>query len=51
MRIVDLIEKKVNKKELTKEEIFFLIENYTKEFVRDYQMGAMVMAILFNSMS
>ncbi|MBD5788937.1 pyrimidine-nucleoside phosphorylase [Mycoplasma synoviae GX11-T] len=51
MRIVDLIEKKVNKKELTKEEIFFLIENYTKEFVPDYQMAAMLMAILFNSMT
>jgi pyrimidine-nucleoside phosphorylase len=51
MRMVDLIIKKRNGEELTKEEIYFMVEGYTDESIPDYQMSAMAMAILFNDMT
>ena len=51
MRMVDLIEKKRDGYELSKEEINFMIENYTKGIIPDYQMSAMTMAIFFKGMS
>ena len=51
MRMVDLIEKKLDGHALTKEEIQFIIEGYTKGDIPDYQMAAMLMAIYFNGMS
>ena len=51
MRMVDLIEKKRDGHALTKEEIQFIIEGYTKGDIPDYQMAAMLMAIYFNGMS
>ena len=50
MRMVDLIEKKRNKEKLTKEEIFYIINAYTKGEIPDYQMSALLMAIYFNKM-
>ncbi|KHF27464.1 Pyrimidine-nucleoside phosphorylase [Anoxybacillus sp. BCO1] len=38
MRMVDLIEKKRDGHALTKEEIHFIIEGYTKGDIPDYQM-------------
>jgi pyrimidine-nucleoside phosphorylase len=35
MRMVDLIEKKRDGYELTKEEIIFIIENYTNKIIPD----------------
>ena len=51
MRIVDLIEKKREKKELTKEEIKFLLNEYLVGNVPDYQMSAFLMATYFNDMT
>lgn len=51
MRMYDLIMKKRNGKALTKEEIRFMIEGYTKGVIPDYQMSAMMMAIYFVGMN
>ncbi len=51
MRMVDLIEKKRDGHELTKEEIDFMIKGYTDGDIPDYQMSAMAMAIFFQDMS
>jgi len=51
MRFLDLITKKRDNKVLTKEEIEFFIEAYTKNEIPDYQMSAMLMAIYFNGMN
>ncbi|MDT8859833.1 pyrimidine-nucleoside phosphorylase [Alkalihalobacillus sp. MEB130] len=51
MRMVDLIEKKRDGHELTKEEIRFAIEGYTKGTIPDYQMSALAMAIFFQDMT
>ncbi len=50
MRMVDVIQKKRNGKELTKEEINFFIQGYTKGDIPDYQASALMMAIYFNGM-
>lgn len=51
MRMVDLIAKKRDGKELTTEEINFFIEGYTKGDIPDYQVSAMNMAIYFQDMT
>ena len=51
MNTTELIRKKRNKENLTKEEIFFLINNYTKNKIPDYQFSAFLMAVYFNGMS
>lgn len=51
MNILEIIEKKRNKKELTKEEIEFFINGYVKEEIADYQVAAIVMAIFLNGMT
>ena len=51
MRIVDLIEKKREKEELTKEEIKFLLNEYLVGNVPDYQISAFLMATYFNDMT
>ncbi len=51
MRMYDLIVKKKNNEPLTKEEIDFMIEGYTKGDIPDYQMSAMMMAICFQGMN
>ena len=51
MRIVDIIEKKRDKKELTKEEIDFFVQGYTKGEIPDYQASALLMAIYLNGMT
>jgi pyrimidine-nucleoside phosphorylase len=49
--MVDLIEKKRDGKELTKEEIQFIIKGYTNGEIPDYQMSALAMAIYFQGMT
>ena len=51
MTILDIIEKKRDKKELTKEEIEFFVNGYTKGEITDYQASALVMAIYINGMT
>lgn len=51
MRMVDLIEKKRDGQELTKEEIRYAVEGYTNGEIPDYQMSAFAMAIFFQDMS
>ena len=51
MTILDIIEKKRDKKELTKEEIEFFINGYTNGTITDYQAAALIMAIFINGMT
>lgn len=51
MRMVDVIEKKRDGKELTREEINFIIEGYTSGEIPDYQMSALAMAVFFQGMT
>ena len=51
MRMVDLIVKKRNGKELADEEIRFIIDGYTKGDIPDYQMSAFTMAVFFKGMN
>ncbi|MCM1254017.1 MAG: pyrimidine-nucleoside phosphorylase [Clostridium sp.] len=51
MRMYDLIMKKRGGGELTKEEIDFMIAQYTAGDIPDYQMSAMMMAIYFQKMT
>ena len=51
MNMYDLIMKKKKGLELTNEEIRYMIEGFTKEEIKDYQMSAMMMAICFQGMT
>ncbi|TDU10584.1 pyrimidine-nucleoside phosphorylase [Bacillus subtilis] len=51
MRMVDIIIKKQNGKELTTEEIQFFVNGYTDGSIPDYQASALAMAIFFQDMS
>ncbi len=51
MTVLDIIEKKRDKKELEKEEIEFFVNGYTKGEITDYQASALVMAIYINGMT
>ena len=51
MNMIEIIEKKRDKKELSKEEIEYFITAYTKNQVTDYQAAALVMAIYLNGMT
>ena len=41
MTIIDIIEKKKNKEELTYEEIKFAVDGYINETIKDYQMSSL----------
>lgn len=51
MRMNDIIEKKRDGHALTKEEISFFIDGYTKGSIPDYQASALLMAIYFKDMN
>ncbi|REE70590.1 pyrimidine-nucleoside phosphorylase [Paenibacillus taihuensis] len=51
MRAVDLIQKKRNGGVLTKDELTFLIEGYSKGEIPDYQLSAWAMAVYFQGMN
>lgn len=51
MRAVDIIIKKRNLQELSRDEIRFFIEGFTSGTVTDYQASAWAMAVLLNGMS
>ncbi|MDT0708240.1 pyrimidine-nucleoside phosphorylase [Mammaliicoccus sciuri] len=51
MRMVDVIAKKRDGKELTKEEIEFFVKGYTAGDIPDYQASSLAMAIYFQDMT
>jgi pyrimidine-nucleoside phosphorylase len=51
MRAVDIIIKKRDKQELTREEIEFFINGFSRGEIADYQASAWAMAVLLNGMS
>jgi pyrimidine-nucleoside phosphorylase len=51
MNFTEIIEKKKHNKELTSEEINWLISNFVSGNVPDYQMSSFAMAVWFNGMS
>ncbi|HKF51779.1 MAG TPA: hypothetical protein VKB26_05665, partial [Candidatus Acidoferrales bacterium] len=51
MRAVDLIRKKRDSGEHSREEIDFLISGYTKGAIPDYQMAAWLMAVWIRGLS
>ena len=51
MRAVDIIEKKRDGIELTRDEIAFFVKGYTRGDIPDYQASAWAMAVLLNGMS
>ncbi|ASE33535.1 pyrimidine-nucleoside phosphorylase [Mammaliicoccus sciuri] len=51
MRMVDVIAKKRDGKELTKEEIEFFVKGYTTGDIPDYQASSLAMAIYFQDMT
>jgi len=51
MRMYDIIEKKRDGKELSKEEIDFFVNGYTNGDIPDYQVSALMMAIYFQDMT
>ena len=51
MRMYDLIMKKRSGLELTKEELTYMVSEYTKGEIPDYQMASMLMAIYFQGMT
>lgn len=51
MRMYDIILKKRNGGELSREEIDFFVEGYTKGEIPDYQAAALMMAVYFRKMT
>ncbi|HQF42219.1 MAG TPA: thymidine phosphorylase [Ignavibacteriaceae bacterium] len=51
MNTTELIRKKRNNEALTKEEILYLVNNFTKNKIPDYQFSAFLMSVYFNGMN
>ncbi|WP_339020426.1 thymidine phosphorylase [Spiroplasma endosymbiont of Atherix ibis] len=51
MNFVNIIEKKKNNKELTTQEIYWVVNSFVNNSLKDYQMSAFNMAVWFNGMS
>lgn len=51
MRMYDILMKKRNGGELSKEEISFFVEGYTRGEIPDYQAAALMMAVYFQKMT
>ena len=51
MTIIDIIDKKRMCKELTRDEIGFFVNGYVNGDIEDYQMSALLMAIVINGMN
>ena len=51
MQFLEILEKKRDRKPLSKAEISFFVEGYTKGQIPDYQVSALLMAIFLNGLS
>jgi pyrimidine-nucleoside phosphorylase len=51
MRAVDVIQRKRDGHELTRDEIAFFVEGYTRGTIPDYQASALAMAVFFKGMT
>ncbi len=51
MRMIDIILKKKNKIELSKEEINWFVDGFTKGDIPDYQVSSFLMAVVLNNMT
>jgi pyrimidine-nucleoside phosphorylase len=51
MNIIDIINKKREHNILSKEELFYVINSYMKDEIKDYQVSALLMAICINGMN
>lgn len=51
MNILEIINKKVHKEELSYDELKYVIDGYLDGSIKDYQMSSLLMAILLNDMS
>ena len=51
MNIIDIIDKKRKKEELTDEEIKYVVDSFSKGEIKDYQMSSLLMAITINDMT
>ena len=51
MNIIEIITKKKNKEELTYEELYFAFNGYLTKDIPDYQMSALLMAMVINGLS
>jgi pyrimidine-nucleoside phosphorylase len=51
MRMIDIISKKRDGKELTEKEIQWMVQEYAEDNIPDYQMSAFLMAVYFNGMN
>jgi len=51
MRAVDIIIKKRDRQELSREEIYYFVEGFTDGSIPDYQAAAWTMAVLINGMT
>lgn len=51
MNIIEIINKKRLKQELTDEEIKYVIDGFLSDEIKDYQMSSLLMAILLNDMT
>ncbi|QHX36832.1 thymidine phosphorylase [Spiroplasma sp. BIUS-1] len=51
MNFANIIEKKKNKQELTAQEIYWVVNSFVNNTLKDYQMSAFNMAVWFNGMT
>lgn len=51
MNILNIIEKKKNKEELSNEEIKYVVDGFVSDKIKDYQMSSLLMAIVINGMT
>jgi len=51
MRMYDIINKKKNRGELSKEEMSYWVNGFTKGLIPDYQVAALLMAVFFQGLS
>ncbi len=51
MKMYDIISKKRDKGELSREEIGFFVQGYNEEKIKDYEAAALIMAVYINGMT